>query len=91
MGGLMIPLEVWGPERPPPRPPQTDFEKYFCQGEREFYEADGSIPDPEMMEKILEADCIVSLAEVSENIFSAPQATRCSCGGIFLFYDHHTG
>ena len=45
-----------------------------CEGEREFYEADGSFPDPEMIDKILEADCIVSMAEVARtierNIFS---------------------
>jgi len=37
-----------------------------CEGEREFYEADGSIPDPEMIDKILEADCIVSMAEMED-------------------------
>ena len=36
-----------------------------CEGEREFYEAEGSIPDPEMIDKMLEADCIVSMAEVT--------------------------
>ena len=41
-----------------------------CEGEREFYEADGSFPDPEMLEKILEADCIVSMAEVKQLYFA---------------------
>ena len=34
-----------------------------CEGEREFYEAEGSIPDQEMLDKILEAECIISMAE----------------------------
>ena len=38
---------------------------FILEGEREFYEADGSIPDTEMIDKILEADCIVSMAEVT--------------------------
>ena len=36
-----------------------------CEGEREFYEAEGSIPDQEMLDKILEAECIISMAEVA--------------------------
>ena len=35
------------------------------EGEREFYEAEGSIPDQEMLDKILEAECIISMAEVA--------------------------
>ena len=42
---------------------------FILEGEREFYEADGSIPDPEMIDKILEADCIVSIAEVTRAVF----------------------
>ena len=35
-----------------------------CEGEREFYEAEGSMPDAEMIDKILEAERIVTMAEV---------------------------
>ena len=40
------------------------LDRESCEGEREFYEAEGSMPDSEMIDKILEAECIVTMAEV---------------------------
>ena len=43
------------------------LDRESCEGEREFYEAEGSMPDSEMIDKILEAECIVTIAEVRKS------------------------
>ena len=43
------------------------LDRESCEGEREFYEAEGSMPDAEMIDKILEAECIVTMAEVGRS------------------------
>ena len=46
------------------------LDRESCEGEREFYEAEGSMPDSDMIDKILEAECIVTMAEVGRSIKS---------------------